>query len=885
MWLAKNNTDIIAELNTNLQQGLTNEEAKLRIEKYGYNKLKEKKKKSLLYMIFQQINDVLIYVLIAAAIISALLGEIPDAIIIGLVIVLNAVVGVIQESKAEKSLEALKKLSTPKAIVKRSGKLTEVPSEEVVPGDIIMLDAGRYIPCDIRIVESANLKIEESALTGESVPVDKISDPIITDEQIPLGDQKNMAFMSTLVTYGRGIGVAVSTGMNTEIGKIAQMLNEDVDTQTPLQKKLAQVGKTLGFLAIAVCAIMFVVGILQGRDYVEMFMTSISLAVAAIPEGLPAVVTIVLAIGVQKMIKQNAIIRKLPAVETLGSVSIICSDKTGTLTQNKMTVVKYYTNNKLKDISKLDLNNKVDKILLENLVLNNDASYSKEQSTGDPTEIALVEAGFTFNILKDDLENEHKRVDEVPFDSDRKLMSTVNTYGDNIYVMTKGAIDNLIKLCDYILIDNEVIEFTSSIKENIINVANSMSENALRVLASAYKICDYDILKKEPIESNLTFIGMVGMIDPPREEVKDSINVCKNSGIETVMITGDHKITALAIAKDLGIASDERQAISGNELDNLSQDELNEKVKTLRVFARVSPEHKVKIVKAFKSHGDIVSMTGDGVNDAPSLRIADIGVAMGITGTDVAKNASDMVLTDDNFSTIVNAVEQGRNIYNNIKKTISFLLSCNIGEIFALFISILLGWATPLKPIHILWVNLVTDTFPALSLGADSDDPDIMKNKPRDPNESLFKGTGLFILINGAIIGFATLAAFIIGIKMFTNNSGLFPLFPSNCPDDALRHGQTMAFLVLSISQLVHSFNLRNSTKSIFTVGIFSNKYLVGSFILGLLLQISIVSIPFLANVFGVYVLSLKDWSIVALLSLIPLFINELIKIFKRAKK
>ena len=885
MWLAKNNTDIIAELNTNLQEGLSNEEAKLRIEKYGYNKLKEKKKKSLLYMIFQQINDVLIYVLIAAAFISALLGEIPDAIIIALVIVLNAIVGVIQESKAEKSLEALKKLSTPKAIVKRSGKLTEVPSEEVVPGDIIMLDAGRYIPCDIRILESANLKIEESALTGESVPVDKLSNPIITSEQIPLGDQKNMAFMSTLVTYGRGIGVAVSTGMNTEIGKIAQMLNEDIDTQTPLQKKLAQVGKTLGFLAVAVCAIMFVVGILQGRDYLEMFMTSISLAVAAIPEGLPAVVTIVLAIGVQKMIKQNAIIRKLPAVETLGSVSIICSDKTGTLTQNKMTVVKYYTNNELNDISQLDLNNNVDKLLLENLVLNNDASYSKEESTGDPTEIALVEAGFIFNILKDNLEKEHKRVNEVPFDSDRKLMSTVNVYEDSLYVMTKGAVDNLIKLCNYILIDNEVVEFTNSLKESIINVANSMSENALRILASAYKICDYDTLKKEEIESNLTFIGMVGMIDPPREEVKDSINVCKNSGIETVMITGDHKITALAIAKDLGIASDEKQAISGNELEGLSQDELNEKVKTLRVFARVSPEHKVKIVKAFKSHGNIVSMTGDGVNDAPSLRIADIGVAMGITGTDVAKNASDMILTDDNFSTIVNAVEQGRNIYNNIKKTISFLLSCNIGEIFALFISILLGWATPLKPIHILWVNLVTDTFPALSLGADPDDPDIMKNKPRDSNESLFKGTGLFILINGAIIGFVTLTAFIIGIKMFTGNSGIFPLFPNNCPNDALRHGQTMAFLVLSISQLIHSFNLRNSTKSIFTVGVFSNKYLVGSFILGLLLQISIVSIPFLANVFGVYVLSLKDWSIVTLLSLAPLFINELVKIFKRAKK
>lgn len=881
MWFNKSSEEISQELNTNLLEGLSIEEAQSRLEKYGHNKLKSTAKKSLLRLFFEQINDILIYILIAAAIISGILGEISDSIIIAIVIILNSVIGLIQESKAEKSLEALKKLSTPKAVVKRNGKLKEIPSEEVVLGDIIILDAGRYIPCDIRLIECANLKIEESALTGESVPVEKTSEILLSEGKVPLGDQKNMAFMSTLVTYGRGIGIAAATGMDTEIGKIAGMLNESIDTKTPLQKKLEDVGKLLGFLSIGICLLIFVVGILQKRDTLEMFMTAISLAVAAIPEGLPAIVTIVLAIGVQKMIKENAIIRKLPAVETLGSVNIICSDKTGTLTQNKMTITEFYADDIHKEISFLDVNNPMHKLLLENIILNNDASYSIENQTGDPTEIALLQAGVKFNIFKDDLEKIHTRVDEIPFDSDRKLMTTVNSYDDKYYVMTKGAVDNLMNVCTSIYLKGEIISLSEDMKEKILKTANSMSDKALRVIASAYKVIDNKHIELDSLENSLIFIGFVGMIDPPREEVKESINLCKNSGITTVMITGDHKKTAFAIAQELHIATSENQTISGVELEKLSQEELNTKVDDLRVFARVSPEHKVKIVKAFKSKGNIVSMTGDGVNDAPSLRIADIGVAMGITGTDVAKNASDVILTNDNFSTIVKAVEEGRNIYKNIKKSISFLLSCNIGEIISLFLAIILGWASPLRPIHILWVNLVTDTLPALSLGTDPGDPDIMKEKPRDAKESLFKGTMPFILLNGLLIGILTLSAFIIGIKLHTK-AELFPLFPDSLSKDALIHGQTMAFIVLSVSQLIHSLNLRSEKKSIFQVGLFTNKYLLLSIILGIFLQDIVITFSPLASVFKVIALSLREWGIVSILSIIPLVVNEIIKIFRR---
>ncbi|MGH1215235.1 cation-translocating P-type ATPase [Bacillus cereus] len=884
-WYSKTKDQILIDLETNEQHGLTDEIVSERLKQYGSNELATKQKRTLWQRIFAQINDVLVYVLIIAALISAFVGEWADASIIALVVVLNAVIGVVQESKAEQALEALKKMATPKAIVKRNGELKEIPSEHVVPGDIVMLDAGRYIPCDLRLIETANLKVEESALTGESVPVDKdaIYHPSMQrDEQVPLGDQKNMAFMSTLVTYGRGVGVAVETGMNSQIGKIATLLHEADDDMTPLQKSLAQVGKYLGFVAVAICIVMFLIGFLQGRDTLEMFMTAISLAVAAIPEGLPAIVSIVLAIGVQRMIKQNVIIRKLPAVEALGSVTIICSDKTGTLTQNKMTVTHFYSDNTYDRLESLNVNNDAQRLLLENMVLCNDASYNNESQTGDPTEIALLVAGTTFNMQKDHLEKIHERVNEVPFDSDRKMMSTVHMYNESYYSMTKGAIDKLLPRCTHIFKNGKIEILTDSDKNQILEAAGSMSQEALRVLSFAFKQYDSNDVDINHLEENLIFIGLVGMIDPPRTEVKDSIKECKKAGIRTVMITGDHKDTAFAIAKELGIAEEISEIMIGTELDNISDTELASKINHLNVFARVSPEHKVKIVKALRAKGNIVSMTGDGVNDAPSLKQADVGVAMGITGTDVAKGAADVVLTDDNFSSIVKAVEEGRNIYRNIKKSILFLLSCNFGEIIALFLAILLGWATPLRPIHILWVNLITDTLPALSLGVDPEDPDVMKEKPRHAKESLFSGSVPFLIFNGVIIGLLTLIAFIAGAKFYTGDTNLFPLFPERIDDDALLHAQTMAFVVLSFSQLVHSFNLRSRTKSIFSIGIFTNKYLVFSLLIGVLMQVCIISIPPLANIFGVHALTMRDWGFVLLLSIIPLVVNEIIKLVKR---
>ncbi|HDR4367252.1 TPA: cation-translocating P-type ATPase [Bacillus cereus] len=884
-WYSKTKDQTLIDLETNEQHGLTEEIVNERLTQYGANELATKQKRSLWQRIFAQINDVLVYVLIIAALISAFVGEWADASIIALVVVLNAVIGVVQESKAEQALEALKKMATPKAIVKRDGELKEIPSEHVVPGDVVMLDAGRYIPCDLRLIETANLKVEESALTGESVPVDKdaIHHPSMqSDEQVPLGDQKNMAFMSTLVTYGRGVGIAVETGMNSQIGKIATLLHEADDDMTPLQKSLAQVGKYLGFVAVAICIVMFLIGFLQGRDTLEMFMTAISLAVAAIPEGLPAIVSIVLAIGVQRMIKQNVIIRKLPAVEALGSVTIICSDKTGTLTQNKMTVTHFYSDNTYDQLERLNVNNDTQRLLLENMVLCNDASYNNESQTGDPTEIALLVAGSTFNMQKDHLEKIHGRVNELPFDSDRKMMSTVHTYDESYYSMTKGAIDKLLPLCTHIFKNGKIESLTEDDKNQILEAAEAMSQEALRVLSFAFKQYNSSDVDIDHLEENLIFIGLVGMIDPPRTEVKDSISECKKAGIRTVMITGDHKDTAFAIAKELGIAEEISEIMIGTELDNISDTELANKINHLHVFARVSPEHKVKIVKALRAKGNIVSMTGDGVNDAPSLKQADVGVAMGITGTDVAKGAADVVLTDDNFSSIVKAVEEGRNIYRNIKKSILFLLSCNFGEIIALFLAILLGWATPLRPIHILWVNLITDTLPALSLGVDPEDPDVMKEKPRHAKESLFSGSVPFLIFNGAVIGLLTLIAFIAGAKFYTGDTNLFPLFPERIDEDALLHAQTMAFVVLSFSQLVHSFNLRSRTKSIFSIGIFTNKYLVFSLLIGVLMQVCIISIPPLANIFGVHALTMRDWGFVLLLSIIPLVVNEFIKLVKR---
>lgn len=867
LWYKKSNEDVLKELGADKNNGLTSQEALNRLNKYGKNKISSKKKKSLIHQIFSQLKDVMIYILIAAAIISASLGEISDALIILLVVLINAIIGIVQESKAEKALEALKELSTPKALVKRDGELKEILSEEVVLGDIVILDAGRYVPGDLRLIETANLKIEESAFTGESIPAEKDS-LFLSKKDVPIGDRKNMAFMSTLTTYGRGTGVVVGTGMNTEIGKIAKMIENEKNEATPLQKKLSELGKILGILAISICLLIFTVSFFQGRNLLEMLLTSISLAVAAIPEGLPAIVAIVLALGVQRMVKKNAIIRKLPAVETLGSVSIICSDKTGTLTQNKMTIKNLYVNDSFFNDENFQSKSKESKLLINCMTLCNDATYSEKNQTGDPTEIGLLEYSFKLNIFKEDLENKYKRIDEIPFDSHRKLMTTVNIINDKTRVFTKGALDSILPICNKIQIDGKLLEFTNEYKNKILENSNIMSDKALRVLAFAYKDISKDNIILNSLENDLIFIGMIGMIDPPRLEVKDSITLCKRAGITPIMITGDHKNTAFAIAHELKIAEDISQSLTGKEIDKINQETFNKEIIKYRVFARVSPEHKVKIVKAFKSHGNIVSMTGDGVNDAPSLKAADIGVAMGITGTDVSKGAADMILTDDNFKTIVSAIEEGRKIYLNIKKSIVFLLSCNLGEIITLFTAILLNWNSPLQPIHILWINLITDSFPALALGVDETKENVMDKPPRNPKESIFTKVDKFqLVINGLLIGGITLFAFKLGERLYK---------------DSLLHAQTMTFLVLSISQLFLSLSIRSNKKSAFSLGLFSNKYLVYSIILGITLQVIIISIYPIASLFKVTPLLLYDWIVIILTSLIPFMINEMLKLFKK---
>ena len=886
MWFTKSQEEICRELHVNPAEGLSKSEAQKRLEQYGPNKLKGKPKKSVIALFFSQLKDMLIYVLLAATLITFVIGEYVDAIIILLVIALNAVIGVVQEFKAEKAVEALQKMTTPRSLVRRDKEVLEINSEEIVPGDIIILDAGRYVPADLRLIESANLQIEESALTGESVPSTKEATAILSDPKTPIGDKANMAFMSTLATYGRGEGVVVATAMETEIGKIAKILEEENDEMTPLQKRLDELGRILGYLAIGICALIFVIALIQKRDLMEMFLTAISLAVAAIPEGLAAIVAIVLALGVTRMSKINAIVKKLPAVETLGSVNIICSDKTGTLTQNKMTVVKHYTIGNLHDVAQTG-NNLVASAdtgeLVRSLVLCSDATYENGQGTGDPTEVALIILGDKYNLKKSELNKNHKRVSEFPFDSDRKLMSTLNVEGNAYRVHTKGAIDNLLKISTHALVGGKVVPLTNELKEDYLKRTEEMSDSALRVLGVAYKDTD-QVLAPEAMEKDLTIIGLVGMIDPPRLEVKDSITEAKAAGIIPIMITGDHKNTAVAIAKELGIAESIGQSITGTEIDELPEEQFAANIDQYRVFARVSPEHKVKIVRAFKAKGNIVSMTGDGVNDAPSLKFADIGVAMGITGTDVAKGASDMILTDDNFTTIVNAIEEGRNIYNNIKKAVIFLLSCNLGEVITIFLSILFNWPVPLLATQLLWINLITDSLPAISLGVDPGDRDVMKNKPRNPKESFFaRGAGVRAVLGGVLIGILTLLAFYFGLSEHGYNLGSI----GNTAEDpafeaALTYARTMAFVVLAASQLFYSLSMRHTSKSILQVGLFKNKYLFGSIIVGLLLQLVVISVPFLADAFQVHNLSLFDWGLVFVFALIPLIVNEIIKIFMR---
>jgi Ca2+-transporting ATPase len=881
MWFSKSQEEVLKELDVSQPLGLTSEEALIRLEKFGQNKLKGKPKESLISLFLGQLKDMLIYILLAAAVITILIGEYADAIIILLVVILNAVIGVIQEYKAGKAIEALQKMTTPRALVRRDGDVKEINSEELVPGDIVIIDAGRYIPADLRLLESVNLQIEESALTGESVPTDKDAKAIFEDPKVPLGDLSNMAFMSTLSTYGRGEGVVIGTAMETEIGKIAKILDEESDELTPLQKRLDELGRVLGFLCIGICVLIFVVALIQKRELFEMFLTAISLAVAAIPEGLAAIVAIVLALGVTRMSKINAIVKKLPAVETLGCVNIICSDKTGTLTQNKMTVVKHYTLDNLKELPTTETAFKatVDEAeLIKTFVLCSDAIYEDGQGTGDPTEIALVVMGDKYDLKKASLNEKHERVGEKPFDSDRKLMSTLNREGNGYRVHTKGALDNILKISNSALVNGKIVHLTDEMKADYMKVAEEMSDDALRVLGAAFKDTS-SIITPEEMEKGLTVLGFVGMIDPPRLEVKDSIKEAKTAGITSIMITGDHKNTAVAIAKDLGIAESIEQSLTGTEIDELSDEEFAERINNYRVFARVSPEHKVKIVKAFKSHGNIVSMTGDGVNDAPSLKYADIGVAMGITGTDVAKGAGDMILTDDNFATIVNAIEEGRNIYNNIKKSVVFLLSCNLGEVFTIFASILFFWPVPLLPTQILWMNLITDTLPALALSMDPGDKDVMKKKPRCATESFFSGgTGLRAVIGGLLIGILTIAAFYFGLHEFG-----YALGAQEIPEEVLTYARTMAFVVIVASQLFYSLTMRNAAKTIFQIGLFSNIKLIGAIIVGFILQFIVISVPALASAFKVHALSLYDWSLVIMFALVPFLVNELIKLFTKS--
>lgn len=888
-WFNKTVDEVESTLKTNAENGLTAEEAKKRQEEYGLNELKAKKKKSLFVKFLEQFKDFMIIILIISAIISGVVGVaqgegFTDTIIILVVVVVNAIIGVAQENKAEKSLEALQKLSSHVAKVVRDGKLQVIQSKELVPGDIVILETGDYVPADLRIIEAVNLKSQESALTGESVPVEKMAAKI-EDEKIGIGDRVNMLFSSSLITYGRGKAVVVETGMNTEVGKIADIINTAEEQGTPLQQKLNKLGKTLGIVALAICAVIFVVGLLYGKEPIHMFMTAVSLAVAAIPEGLPAVFTIVLAIGVQRMVKRNAIVKKLPVVETLGSASVICSDKTGTLTQNKMTVEKVFCDGNL-----VNLEESADMIDIQKLVyasmLCNDTKISEDDKlTGDPTETALVDMAFKLDF-DPSVYGMFPRVAEIPFDSDRKLMTTVHEENGNYVVYTKGGVDELLANCSSYILEGDIKTDLEEYKEIIRRYNMEMAQNALRVLAMAYKVLDHKPTAEEikELESNLTYIGMVGMIDPPRLEVKDAVQECKEAGIKTVMITGDHKITAIAIAKSLGILENDDEAITGTELEEMSDEELIRNVRKYSVYARVSPEHKVRIVKAWQANGETVAMTGDGVNDAPSLKIADIGCAMGVVGTDVAKEAADVILTDDNFATVVSAVEEGRRIYDNILKAIQFLLSSNIGEIVVLFLAILI---TPLLskqfgvdktlietllPIHILWINLVTDSLPALALAVDPAADNVMKRKPlKNTKKGIFtKGMTWRIVYQGLMIGLLTLTAFIIGLST-----------PDVSQEEKVKIGQTMAFYVLALSELVHVFNIRDNKRSIFKTGIFNNSKLILATVVSASLMFVILFTQGLRDIFGLVMLPAMHVFETVMLVLAPVIIVEIFKLLK----
>lgn len=863
MWHTLSIGDTLRKLGSNISTGLNSKEVEKRFNTYGKNKLNEKKKENIFIRFLKQFNDFMIIILIIASIISAVVSNMQgsndyfDSIIIIAIVVFNAIMGLIQESKAEKSLEALQKMSAPTCKVKRNGKIEIVKGEDVVPGDIILLEAGNYVPADCRLISSYNLKIEESTLTGENAPVEKTSD-IILKEKVPVGDMLNMAFATTVVVNGHGEAVVTETGMNTKVGKIAKMIITNESPETPLQKKLGQVGKSLGIGCLIICVLIFIIGLIKKIEPIEMFMTSVGLAVAAIPEGLPAIVTIMLSIGVTKMARKNSIIRKLPAVETLGSSSVICSDKTGTLTQNKMQVTK------ICDITGEKIDSQTRNFILEIASMCTDVDINnKKETTGEPTEVAIVNAALNYGINKNELYLNMNRINDIPFDSNRKMMTTIHRIGNKYRIITKGAPDVILKRCNKYYNNGNVSILNTSVINSIENLNTNMANNALRVLAVAYLDVENLPFKIESntIEQNLIFVGLMGMIDPPREGVKEAVETCRRAGIKTVMITGDHLATAKAIAKDLGILRNNNLAITGEELDKIPQIILERDIMKYSVFARVSPEHKVRIVKAFRSTGAVVAMTGDGVNDAPALKNADIGIAMGLNGTDVAKNAADMVLTDDNFVTIVEAVKQGRNIFENIRKAIHFLIATNIGEIVTIFLGLLLGLKSPLLAIQLLWVNLVTDSLPAIALGLEPPEKDIMNKKPRDSRKSIF-ADGLWgkIFAEGTMLGVLTLLAFSIGNNLYN-----------------IEVGRTMAFVSLGILELVHSFNVKSET-SIFKVGLFENKYLIGAFLLGVLLQVLVVIIPPVANIFKLVPLNGIQWLYTFGISILPLIIIEVQK-------
>lgn len=867
-------TEVFKKLSTS-SRGLSSEDVKERLAQYGPNELVEKKRKTAIEMFIDQFKDFMIIVLLAAAVVSGFLGEVADTIAIIVIVIINAIIGFIQEYRAEKAMEALKRLASPFASVIRDGKAQNIPANELVVGDIVLLEAGNAVPADIRLTETYQLKVAEAALTGESEAVEK-NTVKINDAEVSLGDRKNMAYKGTYVSYGRGAGVVIATGMNTELGSIATMLQEEEEVKTPLQKRLASFGKKLAIIVLIICAIVFGIGILRGESPILMLLTAISLAVAAIPEALPAVVTISLALGAKKMVKQNALIRKLPAVETLGSVTYICSDKTGTLTLNKMTVEEVYINNTIFKVSQLESPAGHSSLFFKAFALCNDTKTNSDGNLiGDPTETALIDLALKMGLKKDDLERALPRIAEIPFDSERKLMTTVHKItNDEIkdfvvkakyVVFTKGAVEELINKSDNVLIGTE---FKPIQVDEIHKVVNKMASEGLRVLGVAFKFLEEktENISSETLERGLTLIGLAGMMDPPREEAKDAVKLCKSAGIIPVMITGDHPLTARAIAKRIGIIEEDDHAIiTGRELERLSLEEFEEKVEHIRVYARVAPEQKLKIIKALQDKGHFVAMTGDGVNDAPALKRADIGIAMGITGTDVSKESAHMILLDDNFATIVKAVKEGRKIYDNIRKFIKYLLTTNSGEIWTLFLAPIIGLPIPLLPIHILWMNLITDGLPALSLSLEPAEKDIMMRKPRHPKESIFAhGLGYHAIWVGLVMAASVL--FVQAWSIITGHA----------------HWQTMVFTTICLTQLGHAFAIRSEKESLFKQGLFSNKALVGAVIISFITQMLTIYVPFLNKIFKTEPLELTELLFCIVLSSIVFFVVELEKFIKR---